>query len=873
MSEGYQISEIFPGPGADGGASANCVTSFNGRNGQVVLNSQDVVDALGYVPGAGGSGTGDMTKAVYDPDDNGIVDHAALADSAPWAGITGKPTTFPPSAHTHVIADVTALQAALDGKQPLDADLTALAALTTAGFAIRTAVDTWQARALLAADIPDLDAAKIASGTIALARIGGLTSSQLSPTAGITPAQLSASAVTITPSTGLSGGGTVTLGGAVSISVVPDSTVQRIRVSKNGSLFGTRQELNFIQGSNITLGINDDSVNNKVDVTIASASPNTLAGLSDVNLNAPANGQTLTYDSASGKWINATVSGSVTTSGSPAAGQLAYFSSASAITGSANGTFSSNASDTTLTLVSSSSATANRGHFRVLAYGANANAATPEISLESGRGTPLSPTTTQNNDRLGRLWFYGRGGSAQYDGALIQGTARETWGASSAASAVEFLITRSGQNATALRASFEPDASDNSCLYLYGAPSTAKGGFRYDNGTAKVQFSHDGTTWVDLGSSSSGLADPAANGIVVRTGLNTTRPTQLLAGSSKISITNPTAVLADPILDIVEANIALNNLAGTLGVAKGGTGLASLGSANYLLGVNAAGNANEYKQLIAGANISITHGAGTTTIAATGGGTPGGSDKQLQFNNAGALGGMAGSSWDNASRSLSFNQALNGYTNFDWQNSSTGASAGTSFNFGQDLAGTQFVRVGYYNSGNTFGGYYAPNGGILEAAGAGGLTVSSVNAPLYLATGGTDTANRRITIAPTGGVTINAPVSFQKATASQVVTLTDAANISTDAALGNRFRVTLAGNRTLAPPTNPTADQQCVWEFVQDGTGSRTITLDTGTGGFAFGTDITAITLTTAANKRDFMTATYNATLNKWLVIGFIRGY
>lgn len=873
MSEGYQISEIFPGPGADGGASANCVTSFNGRNGQVVLNSQDVVDALGYVPGAGGSGTGDMTKAVYDPDDNGIVDHAALADSAPWAGITGKPTTFPPSAHTHVIADVTALQAALDGKQPLDADLTALAALTTAGFAIRTAVDTWQARALLAADIPDLDAAKIASGTIALARIGGLTSSQLSPTAGITPAQLSASAVTITPSTGLSGGGTVTLGGAVSISVVPDSTVQRIRVSKNGSLFGTRQELNFIQGSNITLGINDDSVNNKVDVTIASASPNTLAGLSDVNLNAPANGQTLTYDSASGKWINATVSGSVTTSGSPAAGQLAYFSSASAITGSANGTFSSNASDTTLTLVSSSSATANRGHFRVLAYGANANAATPEISLESGRGTPLSPTTTQNNDRLGRLWFYGRGGSAQYDGALIQGTARETWGASSAASAVEFLITRSGQNATALRASFEPDASDNSCLYLYGAPSTAKGGFRYDNGTAKVQFSHDGTTWVDLGSSSSGLADPAANGIVVRTGLNTTRPTQLLAGSSKISITNPTAVLADPIIDVVESNLALNNLTGTLSVFKGGTGLASLGSANYLLGVNAAGNANEYKQLIAGANISITHGAGTTTIAATGGGTPGGSDGELQFNNAGAFGALTNVIWDNAQRYLASQQNLNSNAGISVTNDSTGAAASAEYTLSSGGYFTQLVQFG---AGFTSSGLKRQGGGYLESAGPGGLTLAatdSSNGNLYLATGGTATTNRRITIAPTGGVTINAPVSFQKATASQVVTLTDAANISTDAALGNRFRVTLAGNRTLAPPTNPTADQQCVWEFVQDGTGSRTITLDTGTGGFAFGTDITAITLTTAANKRDFMTATYNATLNKWLVIGFIRGY
>jgi hypothetical protein len=34
-----------------------------------------------------------------------------------WVDITGKPTTFPPEAHTHVIADVTGLQTALDGKQ------------------------------------------------------------------------------------------------------------------------------------------------------------------------------------------------------------------------------------------------------------------------------------------------------------------------------------------------------------------------------------------------------------------------------------------------------------------------------------------------------------------------------------------------------------------------------------------------------------------------------------------------------------------------------------------------------------------------------------------------------------------------------------
>jgi hypothetical protein len=35
-----------------------------------------------------------------------------------WSDITGKPSTFPPSAHTHATADVTGLDAALAGKAP-----------------------------------------------------------------------------------------------------------------------------------------------------------------------------------------------------------------------------------------------------------------------------------------------------------------------------------------------------------------------------------------------------------------------------------------------------------------------------------------------------------------------------------------------------------------------------------------------------------------------------------------------------------------------------------------------------------------------------------------------------------------------------------
>lgn len=103
-----------------------------------------------------------------------------------------------------------------------------------------------------------------------------------------------------------------------------------------------------------------------------------------------------------------------------------------------------------------------------------------------------------------------------------------------------------------------------------------------------------------------------------------------------------------------------------------------------------------------------------------------------------------------------------------------------------------------------------------------------------------------------------------------VQALTDAATIATDASLGNHFRVTLAGNRILGNPTNPTDGQKALWELIQDATGSRTITLGSA---FALGTDISSVTLTTTASKRDFLGAIYNSTAALWYVIAFARGY
>ena len=54
--------------------------------------------------------------------------------------------------------------------------------------------------------------------------------------------------------------------------------------------------------------------------------------------------------------------------------------------------------------------------------------------------------------------------------------------------------------------------------------------------------------------------------------------------------------------------------------------------------------------------------------------------------------------------------------------------------------------------------------------------------------------------------------------------------------------------------------------------GARTLALNTGAGGFRFGSDIAALTQT-ASGKTDYIGAIYNGTDSFWDVVGYVKGF
>lgn len=106
------------------------------------------------------------------------------------------------------------------------------------------------------------DAAFIASGQLPVNRGGTALGSFTANRIMYSPSANTFGELNINSTLGISSG---------VLSVQADTVVERLRIASGGTLQGTRPEINFIQGSNITLTVADDSGNNRVNVTVAAS--------------------------------------------------------------------------------------------------------------------------------------------------------------------------------------------------------------------------------------------------------------------------------------------------------------------------------------------------------------------------------------------------------------------------------------------------------------------------------------------------------------------------------------------------------------------------------------------------------------------------
>lgn len=110
----------------------------------------------------------------------------------------------------------------------------------------------------------------------------------------------------------------------------------------------------------------------------------------------------------------------------------------------------------------------------------------------------------------------------------------------------------------------------------------------------------------------------------------------------------------------------------------------------------------------------------------------------------------------------------------------------------------------------------------------------------------------------TGDVSVSGTLDFKTNVFGQRTSLTDAASIAVDLGVGNHFIVQLGGNRTLAAPTNLQPTQTGSILFIQDGTGSRTLSFNS-VWKFPAGTAPTISTVSGTVDRIDFEVYTSSA--------------
>jgi hypothetical protein len=258
----------------------------------------------------------------------------------------------------------------------------------------------------------------------------------------------------------------------------------RIGVEKAGTLIGTRRNINFIEGSNITLTIADDPTNEEVDITIATSGASGVTGSGTTN--------EITY------WTGTGSIGSLTTATYPSLTELSYvkgvtsaiqtqinakftlpsltsgsslFSKGTTIAQDNANLFWDNTNDrvgistttplTKLHIADSSTAT-TRG---ILVHQHGANTSGSSILFRKGRGTAASPTVLINGDFMGGLRMGGYSGTQWLDAiARVDAVANGTITTSSIPTDLTFYTGTTTGGAERMRIFSNGDSSIGSTI-------------------------------------------------------------------------------------------------------------------------------------------------------------------------------------------------------------------------------------------------------------------------------------------------------------------------------------------------------------------------------------------------------------------------